>query len=90
MRAVALSEGGCITAAELVLRADGAARGVSSRCASMGERRLVGDEADRERLLSALDATNWNRKAAAAAIGLTYRQFRYRLAQLASRDRPTR
>ena len=81
-RAVAMSEGGCITAAELVLRADGAARGVSSRCASMDERRLVGDEADRERLLSALDATNWNRKAAAAAIGLTYRQFRYRLAQL--------
>ena len=81
-RAVALSEGERITAADLVLRVDGASRNASPSTGRAPERRLVGDGADRERLVSALDATNWNRKAAAAAIGLTYRQFRYRLAQL--------
>ena len=59
-------------------RADGRADGMS-------ERRAVGtspEDAERRRLIAALEARRWNRKAAAADVGLTYRQFRYRLSQL--------
>ena len=34
---------------------------------------------DREKLIVTLDATKWNRKAAASILGITYRQLRYRL-----------
>ncbi len=37
---------------------------------------------DREHLLSALEETRWNRKAAAELLGVTYRQFRYSLKKL--------
>ena len=38
--------------------------------------------AEREQLKAALDAHRWNRKATAKALGLTYRQLRYRIQQL--------
>jgi len=37
---------------------------------------------ERERIKSALEAHRWNRKATAKALGLTYRQLRYRIEQL--------
>ena len=81
-RAVALSEGELIGADDLVLRPEDTATSVPG---STGERRRVGPQADdgeRQRLVDALERTRWNRKAAASRVGLTYRQFRYRLAQL--------
>ncbi|MBX2836159.1 MAG: sigma-54 dependent transcriptional regulator [Gammaproteobacteria bacterium] len=38
--------------------------------------------AEKHRLISALNDTRWNRKAAAEQLGLTYRQLRYRIQQL--------
>ena len=38
--------------------------------------------AEREQIKAALDAHRWNRKATAKALGLTYRQLRYRIEQL--------
>ena len=38
--------------------------------------------AEREQIKAALDAHRWNRKATAKALGLTYRQLRYRIQQL--------
>jgi len=37
---------------------------------------------DKRQLVNALDATKWNRKAAASLLGITYRQLRYRLKKL--------
>jgi len=37
---------------------------------------------DKMQLINALDATKWNRKAAASILGITYRQLRYRLKKL--------
>ena len=97
-RAVAMSEGALIDADDLVLRPDDAATGqvhgmssdtadgtTDGRADGMSERRAVGtspEDAERRRLIAALEARRWNRKAAAADVGLTYRQFRYRLSQL--------
>ncbi len=40
------------------------------------------DRIERRRILSALQETRWNRKKAAAKLGITYRQLRYRIQQM--------
>ena len=37
------------------------------------------DDAERERILAALNETRWNRRRAAERLGMTYRQLRYRI-----------
>ncbi len=41
------------------------------------------EEIEKEEILRALDATNWNRTAAAGKLGMTFRSLRYRLKKLA-------
>jgi two-component system response regulator PilR (NtrC family) len=41
------------------------------------------EEIEKEEILKALDATNWNRTAAAGKLGMTFRSLRYRLKKLA-------
>ena len=78
-RAVTMIEGTVIEADDLVLRPE---RGTSAPPDGAPERRIAGEAGERQRLVDALEATRWNRKAAADLVGLTYRQFRYRLAQM--------
>jgi len=48
--------------------------------------RSCGFQNDKQRILEALDRTHWNRRRAAQSLGLTYRQLRYRIAQLGLDD----
>ena len=78
-RAVAMADGNVIDADDLILRpAPGV---VADPPRGTPERRGSGSDEERGRLLDALETARWNRKSAAKAVGLTYRQFRYRLAQ---------
>ena len=78
-RAVAMTDGDVIGVDDLLLRDDDFphAPGDGATCGT-GDR----DTDERQRFIDALDAARWNRKAAAESVGLTYRQFRYRLARL--------
>lgn len=79
-RAIAMADEQVIGVDDLVLRSDAASP--ANLPEGVVERRHKGIEVDRQRFLDTLEASGWNRKLAATQLGLTYRQFRYRLAQL--------
>lgn len=81
-RAVALSDNHTIDIADLGLYSS---QRVLSQANSNGSVQSM-DTSERRELIEALDKTRWNRKAAAQALGLTYRQLRYRIKQLGIED----
>jgi len=91
-RALALCEGGNIEAADLSLSAATAAPAESApgdatwptpnAPASPPVADLPLIEQEREALRRALEATRWNKTAAAEKLGLTYRQLRYKVKKL--------
>ena len=78
-RAATMIDGDVIEADDLTLRPDQCSRLPPD---GVPERRIAGEPDERQRLVDALETTHWNRKAAADLVGLTYRQFRYRLVQM--------
>ncbi|MGD8310884.1 MAG: sigma-54 dependent transcriptional regulator [Chromatiales bacterium] len=78
-RAITLCERDCIRAADLRLPADDAAAG-EDRLDLPLEDYL--SELERRAILEALEATRWNRTAAARRLGISFRALRYRLAKL--------
>ncbi len=81
-RAMALDEGGSIEARDLHLpRAEPAA----DSPVAPGEKQPLEDylgDVERQAIVKALEATRWNRTAAAKRLGMTLRALRYRLSKL--------
>ena len=80
-RAVAMSSGPAVTAEDLALTSV-APDGGESDAPDPGEIATTDDHIERRRILSALEETRWNRKRAAARLGMTYRQLRYRIQRM--------
>ncbi len=80
-RASALCEAGRITAADLMLPASLPASGPAEPDDDLPLEDYLAD-IERQRILTALEATRWNRTAAARQLGLSFRALRYRLAKL--------
>ncbi len=80
-RASALCEAGCITTADLMLPADTPASDPAEPHGDIPLEDYLAD-IERQRILTALEATRWNRTAAARQLGLSFRALRYRLAKL--------
>jgi two-component system response regulator PilR (NtrC family) len=79
-RAVTLSAGGEITAADLAMRAiAGEASSALSSTAGLGDQI---EDVQRQAILEALEKTRYNKTAAAKLLGLTFRQLRYRIKKL--------
>ena len=90
-RAVALTDGPSIDVAELGINTEQHRRTHTSSQAGNRTNNKSGavrsmDDNERDRLIAALEKARWNRKAAAEALGLTYRQLRYRIKQLGIED----
>jgi two-component system response regulator PilR (NtrC family) len=88
-RALALCEGGRITVDDLVLPDSGESAPAAAPSASAGAAELEATglderlaEIERKTILEALEATRWNRTAAAKKLGMSFRQLRYRLEKL--------
>ncbi len=90
-RALALCESGSIEVADLDLNAattlteplpDDAAPATPATPATAPASDIPLVEQEREALLRALEATRWNKTAAAEKLGLTYRQLRYKVKKL--------
>jgi two-component system, NtrC family, response regulator PilR len=87
-RAVALCEDQCIKAEDIELPmtgTDAAGSDLADTVEDVGGRGPLHpylDGIERQRLLAALEATRWNRSAAARELGITLRALRYRLAKL--------
>jgi two-component system response regulator PilR (NtrC family) len=81
-RAVALSDGGDIEAEDLYLPQATLARGQSAESAAEQPLENYLGEIERQAIVEALEATHWNRTAAAKKLGMTLRSLRYRLAKL--------
>lgn len=94
-RVVALVDDSTITAQDLQLgESTSPNSGVSQNTAlsletDAGETlsKSRGTDAEAQRLIEVLDRHRWNRKSAAVALGLSYRQLRYRMQQLGLSDR---
>ena len=86
-RAVALSDGLIIDAADLGINTESKKRSNvnNNKHSHSGAVRSM-DDTERDRLIAALETARWNRKAAAEELGLTYRQLRYRIKQLGIED----
>ncbi|MCB1836701.1 MAG: sigma-54-dependent Fis family transcriptional regulator [Alcanivoracaceae bacterium] len=87
-RALTLSEGKAIDTAHLQLPQDNQigqpaqnGHGNTNRPDDMPLEEFL-QEIEREEILKALDATHWNRTAAAKRLGMTFRSLRYRLQKL--------
>jgi two-component system response regulator PilR (NtrC family) len=80
-RAVALSDGDSIGCDDLLLHSKNSQPDTMVAHTSTGS---PNDSADTERdtIVSVLNETRWNRRAAAEQLGLTYRQLRYRMQQM--------
>ncbi len=78
-RAVALCEGNRISPEDVQLPAS-----APSAAPPAGDRPLENylEEVERQEILKALEATRWNRTAAAKRLGMSFRQLRYRLSKL--------
>ena len=91
-RAVAMCGGSTVTVADLALPAPDREAGAadvpcpdeeaSSTPVQTVEAGSVDDQIERRRILGALEETRWNRKRAAAKLGMTYRQLRYRIQRM--------
>ncbi|GAB4357334.1 MAG: sigma-54 dependent transcriptional regulator [Immundisolibacter sp.] len=81
-RAAALCEGPDIDVADLHLPASGAAAHPAKAGSATDGLKAELDQVERERILAALQETRYNRTAAAARLGLTLRQLRYRMLKL--------
>jgi len=80
-RAVALCDDSIIQCSDLSLQENShqSAAAVMKDKPSLS---LANQQADEQVIKQALEATRWNRKAAAELLGITYRQFRYRLKKM--------
>ncbi|MEE9332594.1 MAG: sigma-54 dependent transcriptional regulator [Granulosicoccaceae bacterium] len=85
-RAVALSDGLVIDVTDLGINTESKKSSNTNNSNNLGGAVRSMDDNERERLVAALEAARWNRKAAAVALGLTYRQLRYRIEQLGIED----
>ena len=86
-RAVALSDGLVIDEADLGVNADSKKHSnTNGNSNNHGGAVRSMDDNERDRIVAALESARWNRKAAAVALGLTYRQLRYRIEQLGIED----
>ena len=83
-RAVTLCTAGEITAADLVMRREDSAVNLRSGSDSRSVADLGGQIVDvqRQAIVDALEATRYNKTAAAKRLGLTFRQLRYRIKKL--------
>jgi len=82
-RAFALSEGDSIDVAELNLAPAPVQSGASAEAGWPGmPLQDYLDQVEREAILRALNATGWNRTAAARLLGVTFRSLRYRIDRL--------
>ncbi len=81
-RAVALSDDQSIDVDDLGLHTT---QQIQTNASNNGSVQSM-DTNERKQLIDALDKARWNRKAAAQALGLTYRQLRYRIKQLGIED----
>lgn len=82
-RAVALSDGDSIGCDDLLLNTNTSHNQPETRVAhtSAGGTHNSADT-ERDTIVSVLNETRWNRRAAAEQLGLTYRQLRYRMQQM--------
>ncbi len=80
-RASALCEAGRITAADLMLPENPSSNDPAAPDDDIPLEDYLAD-IERQRILTALEATRWNRTAAARQLGLSFRALRYRLAKL--------
>ena len=78
-RAVALSDSGSIAPADLNIDIGSTQHGTLTN--DMSGVVAANDTDERQMIVDALTRTRWNRKAAAAELGMTYRQLRYRIQQ---------
>jgi two-component system response regulator PilR (NtrC family) len=80
-RAVTLCASGVISAADLGVRSDEAARSRrgTAHVGDLGERV---DDIQRQAIIEALEKTRYNKTQAAKLLGLTFRQLRYRIQKL--------
>jgi two-component system response regulator PilR (NtrC family) len=78
-RALALTSGDCITAADLQLSTAGPALPLAAGPMNLQDHL---DRVEREAILDALERTRFNRTAAAKILGITFRALRYRMARL--------
>ena len=94
-----LGEGPVLCAADLQLRpgtpaVGGGARDEESQSPAPPSQPPTGQLADqlegveRQAILDALEASRWNRTAAAQLLGMTFRQLRYRIKKLGLDDSP--
>lgn len=81
-RAVTLSDGARITAADLQLRADPAGGAAPARAAAGGALEEQMEEIERRAIREALEKTRYNKTKAAALLGMSFRSLRYRIKKL--------
>jgi len=81
-RAMALCDAQLINAADLSLEKQSNSLQQSANDLSSDPLLVSQGISDEEQVKKALEQTRWNRKAAAELLGLTYRQFRYKLKKL--------
>ncbi|MCB1755043.1 MAG: sigma-54-dependent Fis family transcriptional regulator [Gammaproteobacteria bacterium] len=79
-RAVTLADGDCLLRADLMLPTPSETNENETKPEILSETSLK--ELETEKILEALDKTQWNRKQAAKKLGLSYRQLRYRLQKI--------
>ncbi len=80
-RAVALCDSSLIQSSELSLQ-DAIVPSQDSPTTQRTSYKLSSPLDDEQQIRQALEETRWNRKAAAELLGITYRQFRYRLKKM--------
>jgi len=81
-RAITMTDSSSLDADDLELSVQGAQRlNAIDTPTDSDEAPPHSEVSERQQILNALEATHWNRKAAAALLGLSYRQMRYRIQQ---------
>jgi two-component system response regulator PilR (NtrC family) len=80
-RAITLSTGGAVHAADIQLRPTPAAQAAANArgAGALGDQL---EEVEREAIVKALEAARYNKTAAAKALGMTFRALRYRIKKL--------
>jgi len=81
-RAVALCDGKRISAAELQLRPPAPVQVQPSNNAGAAVFEQQMEAIERQAIVEALDKTRWNKTHAAALLGMSFRQLRYRVKKL--------
>jgi two-component system response regulator PilR (NtrC family) len=81
-RAITLSTGGEVRAADIQLRASPAAAGTGASAVAPADLGDHLEDVEREAILKALEQSRYNKTAAAKALGMSFRALRYRIKKL--------